>query len=93
MQAQEISRPRVIADAKLAACVNRLGQTMVLDGVADVPFTIKIEVPPVAASQAPPKIITDPAIAACIGLLAQSLARSGAARVPLVIRASPARQQ
>jgi hypothetical protein len=88
--AQEINQPSIIADAKLAACVSRLGQNMVRDGIAKVPFTIKIEVSSVAASDQQAKLVSDPAIAACIDLLAQNLVRNGA-KVPFVIRATPGR--
>jgi hypothetical protein len=81
--AQEINQPRVIGDVKLAACINRLGQNMVRDGIAKVPFTIKIEVFGVAASDQQAKIVSDPATAACIDLLAQNLLRNGTAKVPI----------
>ena len=88
--AQEINQPGIIMDAKLAACVNRLGQDMVRDGIAKVPFAITIEVSAVAASDQQAKLVDDPATAACIDLLAQNLVRNGA-KVPLVIRATPDR--
>jgi hypothetical protein len=90
-QTQEINQPRVIGDAKLAGCVNRLGQNMVRDGIAKVPFTIKIEVSGVAASDRQAKIVSDPATAACIDLLAQNLMRNGTGKVPFVIRVTPGR--
>jgi hypothetical protein len=84
--AQEINQPRIIGDAKLAACINRLGQNMVHDGIAKAPFSIKIEASSVAASDQQAKIVTDPATAACIDLLAQNVLRDGTAKVPFVIR-------
>jgi hypothetical protein len=90
-QTQEINQPRIIGDAKLAACINRLGQNMVRDGIAKVPFTIKIEVSGVAASAQQAKIISDPVTAACIDLMAQNLVRNGTAKVPFVIRVTPDR--
>jgi hypothetical protein len=89
--AQEINQPRIIGDTKLAACMNHLGQKMVHDGIAKVPFTIKIEGSGLAASDQQAKIISDPATAACIDLLAQNLVRSGTAHVSFVIRATPER--
>jgi hypothetical protein len=91
--AQEINQPRIIGDAKLAACVNRLGQNIMHDGVAKVPFTIKVmtSVYGEATSEKEPKIIGDPGTAACINLIAQNVVRDGAARVPFVIQVTPAR--
>ena len=43
MLAEETNQPGVIGDARLAACINQLAQNIVRDGVARVPFTIKIE--------------------------------------------------
>ena len=88
--AQEINQPSIIGDAKLAACVNRLGQNMARDGIAKVPFAITIEVSGVGPSDQQAKLVNDPATAACIGLLGQNLARNGA-KVPFVIRATPER--
>ena len=88
--AQEVNQPSIIVDARLAACVNRLGQNMVRDGIAKVPFAITIEVSGVAASDQQAKLVNDPATNACIDLLAQNLVRNGA-RVPFVIRATPER--
>ena len=89
--AQEISQPRMIEDAQLATFMNRLGQNMVRDGVARVPFSIKLEASSVEASDQQAKIVTDPATAACVDLLGQNLMRNGAAKVPFVIRATPER--
>ncbi len=89
--AQEINRPRIIGDAKLAACMNRLGQNMVHDGIAKVPFTLKIDVSGGAASDKQAEIVNDPVTAACIDQLAQNLVRNGAAKVPFVIRATSER--
>jgi hypothetical protein len=88
--AQEINQPSIIVDAKLAAWVNRLGQNMVRDGIAKVPFAITIGVSDVAASNQQAKLVNDPATAAWIDLLAQNLVRNGA-KVPFVIRAAPER--
>ena len=42
--AQDIAgQPRIIADARVAACVNHLGQTLAQNGSAQVPFTLRIE--------------------------------------------------
>ncbi len=84
--AQGINQPRVIENAKLAECLNRIGQSMMHDGVAQVPFTIKFEVSGDAASGQQAKTVSDPAIAACIDLLAQNSVRTGSARIPFVIR-------
>jgi hypothetical protein len=64
---------------------------MVRNGIAKAPFTIKIEVSDVAASDQQAKIVSDSATAACIDLLAQNLVRNGTAKVPFVIRATPGR--
>jgi hypothetical protein len=88
--AQEINQPSALMDAKLVACVNYLGQNIVRDGIAKVPFAITIEVLGVAASDQGVKLVSDPATAACIDLLAQNLVRNGA-KVPFVIRATPER--
>ncbi len=88
--AQEINQPSIIGDAKLVACVNRLGQNIVRDGIAKVPFAITIGVSDVAAPNQQAKLVSDPAAAACIDLLAQNLVWNGA-KVPFVIRAAPER--
>jgi hypothetical protein len=88
--AQEVNQPSIIGDTKLAACVNRLGQNMVRESIAKVPFAITIEVSGVAASDQQAKLINDAATAACIDLLAKNLVRNGA-KVPFVIRATPER--
>ena len=87
--AQEINQPGIIGDAKLAACVNRLGQNMVRAGIAKVPFAITIELSRGAASGQQAKL-DDRATAACVDRLAQNLVRNGA-QVPFIIRATPAR--
>jgi hypothetical protein len=89
--AQEINQPRIIGDAKLAACINRLGQDMVRDGISKVPFAIKIKASDVASSDQQAKIVSDPATATCIDLLAQNLVRNGTSKVPFVIRVTPER--
>lgn len=87
LPAQEINnQPRVIADAKFAACINHIGRNMVQNGAAQVPVTIKLEVADAAPSDQPAKPISDPVTAACMDLLAQSLAQSGAATVPFAIK-------
>lgn len=88
--AQQINEPGIIVDARLAACIDRIGQNMVRDGIAKVPFTIKTEVSGVAGSDRQSKIISDPATAVCIDLLAQNLVQKGT-HVPFVIRAGPER--
>jgi hypothetical protein len=89
--AQGINEPRVIGDARLASCVNRLGQMMSKDGAAKVPFTLKIQTSAEAVSSQKAKIVGDTTTAACIDLLAQDLVANGTARVPFVIRAMPTR--
>jgi hypothetical protein len=89
--AQEIANPqRVISDAKLAECINRIGEAMVRDGTAKVPFTVKIEVSSGAASDQQAKVLNNPAIAACIDAMARLSVRNGVANVPFVIRVTPA---
>jgi hypothetical protein len=90
--AQEVrNQPRVIGDAKLAACIDLLGQEMVQRGSAQVPVTIKLEAAGETASDQQPKIIGNPVTAACADLLAQNLVRNGAAKLPFVIKLTPAR--
>lgn len=84
-------QPRVIRDAKLAACIDYLGQQMVQDGSAQVPLIIKLEVAGGTAPDHQPKIIGDPVTAACVDMLAQNYVRNGAATVPFVIKATPTR--
>jgi hypothetical protein len=81
---------RVVGDVKLAECINRIGQTMAREGVAKVPFTVKIEVSSEAASDQQAKVLSNPAIAACIDAMARLSVRDGVAKVPFVIRVTPA---
>ena len=86
LAAQEINnQPRVIADAKLAGCINHIGQNMVQNGVAQVPFTIKLDVSSVTASDQLSKPIGDPVTAACINLVARNIVRTGAAGAPFAL--------
>ncbi len=92
LAAQEVNnQPRIIADAKLAACINHLGQNMVQNGATTLPMTITLQVSSMTASDQEAKPIGDPVTAACVDLLAQNLVQGGAATVPFVIRATPAR--
>jgi hypothetical protein len=86
--AQDIAgQPRIIADARVAACVNHLGQTLAQNGSAQVPFTLRIErVSGVTAPDQQAKLIGDPNTAACIDLLAENFLRNGNATVPFVIK-------
>jgi hypothetical protein len=92
LPAQDIdNQPRVIADAKLAACVSHIGQNMVQNGAAEVPLTIKLEVSDEIPSGQQAKSIADPVTAACVDVLARNLVRNGAARVPFVLKATQPR--
>jgi hypothetical protein len=89
--AQEINQPRMIGDPKLAACIDRLGQKIVHDGIAKVPFAIEIDVSGAAVSTQQAQIVSDPPTAACIDLVAQNLLRNGSAKLPFAIRVTPER--
>jgi len=61
---------------------------MVRDGVAKVPFRIKVEHSDVDASDQQAKLVSDPTTAACVDMLAQNLIGTGTAKVPFAIRAT-----
>ena len=92
LPAQETGvQPIPIGDAKVAACVNNLGQSLIRKGGAQVPIRIKLEASSESASDRQPKMIEDPVIAACVDLLAQHILQASAATIPFTIKATPSR--
>ncbi|MGA2881169.1 MAG: hypothetical protein ABSG13_19645 [Bryobacteraceae bacterium] len=92
LPAQETGvQPTTISHAKVAACVNHLGQNLIQKGAAQVPIRFKIETSSDSASGLQPKTIDDPGIAACIDLLGQNIVRAGAATIPFTIKVTPSR--
>jgi hypothetical protein len=92
LPAQETrAQPVPIGDAKVAACVNNLGQNLIRKGGAQVPIRIGLEIPSTSASDLQPKLIEDPVIAACVDLLAQHILQAGAGTIPFTFKATPSR--
>ncbi|HTC90845.1 MAG TPA: hypothetical protein VK686_21220 [Bryobacteraceae bacterium] len=92
LPAQETGvQPISIGDAKVAACVNNLGQNLMRQDGAQVPIRIGLESPSTSASALQPKLIEDPVIAACVDLLAQHILQAGAGPIPFTIKATPSR--
>lgn len=92
LPAQEAGvQPILIGNAKVATCVNYLGQSSMQAGAAQVPISIKFEASSERAFGLQPKMIDDPVVATCIDLLAQNILRARAATIPFTIKVTPSR--
>jgi hypothetical protein len=91
--AQEIDnqQPRLIENVRMGECINHLGQNIIRDGAAMVPFTINSKFPVSLLSTSKPRLSTIQSPLLTIGLIAQNFIRNSTIRVPLVFRVTQTR--